>query len=737
MKRIDILKKMAYQNGREPDANEFWWADDLDCEDENEADEDLLEGNHNQDRWENRNPDGSEFENPETDVDDIKEKKEEEENNPPLQPGSFYPMMYGYVGLEGATSTPLEYYSGGISEEPGAITNNPYNNIYQMAKIEWRLIQKKGMLEGLERAKLLSLASIFSDLVEKYPEYSAKIKMLNDADPTPNKKYLPYAVKQLVSKQALEGEIVDVIKLFHKLSPKLDQKDINQWNFTQLRDKLFALRDSGQDKSKRQEKTDIKTSGGIKLFEDEQCVLMRVDTKAAACFYGAGTKWCITMEGEQDYEDYVSSNVVFYFVLRKDVGKENTLYKIAIAVQRDMNNKILSVDAWDVLDERMFVDTALIDLKAGKQIKQIISDNSREVKPGFLAKLNNKPEELTEKDYEDHLKLGENITYILENNNTPPKILEKIFNENKNNIDIDKKYKIIGLLSSNDNTPLNVLDQIAKDSTPGFDIHIKYSLWKRLLEHKNISSSTIKYILDNTTDKYIMRGIAENKNSTGDILRKLYQKSIGITGTSSTYIDHSLIHYIMENENTDKSLADDLYTQIIDDAAKIVLARQTQNKFIQEKLFNEKDKYTLTYLTALAGNKHIHKEVAQKLAKLDDNNIRFELAINISMYPEILDQLYETADEHTLVAIARNPNTSIDTQKKLTTIPKKDIRSELATYTEYPEVLEILSKDDNKYTRSSVINNKHTEKHILENALNDPEKTIRELAAITIKLRNK
>jgi hypothetical protein len=404
-----------------------------------------------------------------------------------------------------------------------------------------------------------------------------------------------------------------------------------------------------------------------------------------------------------------------------------------------MNNKILSVDAWDVLDERMFIDNALIDLKSGKQIKQIISENSKSVKPGFLAMLEGgKEKDLTDKDYEENMGLGRNDEFLTRNRNTPPHVLAKIWDKIKDKKleHPDDKY-IYWALAKNDNTPLNVLDQIAKDSTPGFDIRIKYSLWKRLLEHKNISSSTIKYILDNTTDKYIMRGIAENKNSTGDILRKLYQKSIGITGTSSTYIDHSLIHYIMENENTDKSLADDLYTQIIDDAAKIVLARQTQNKFIQEKLFNEKDKYTLTYLTALAGNKHIHKEVAQKLAKLDDNNIRFELAINISMYPEILDQLYETADEHTLVAIARNPNTSIDTQKKLTTIPKKDIRSELATYTEYPEVLEILSKDDNKYTRSSVINNKHTEKHILENALNDPEKTIRELAAITIKLRNK
>lgn len=54
-------------------------------------------------------------------------------NNPPMQPTPFYSSVYGYSGFEGAMTDPLEYYSGSISEEPGAITNNPYNTIYQSA----------------------------------------------------------------------------------------------------------------------------------------------------------------------------------------------------------------------------------------------------------------------------------------------------------------------------------------------------------------------------------------------------------------------------------------------------------------------------------------------------------------------------------------------------------------------------------------------------------------------------
>jgi tRNA nucleotidyltransferase/poly(A) polymerase len=52
-------------------------------------------------------------------------------NEPILEPTPFYSSLYGYTGFEGAMTSPLEYYSGGIMDEPGAITNNPYNDTYQ------------------------------------------------------------------------------------------------------------------------------------------------------------------------------------------------------------------------------------------------------------------------------------------------------------------------------------------------------------------------------------------------------------------------------------------------------------------------------------------------------------------------------------------------------------------------------------------------------------------------------
>ena len=113
--------------------------------------------------------------------------------------------------------------------------------------------------------------------------------------------------------------------MFHKHQHRLDNKDINSYGFTDLRDKVFSLY---QENSKTQQKKDVKISGGQKIYEDDQVIALLVKNKAGACFYGSGTKWCITMDSQSYYEQYVSGNVVFIFLLRKDLQEENPTIKL-------------------------------------------------------------------------------------------------------------------------------------------------------------------------------------------------------------------------------------------------------------------------------------------------------------------------------------------------------------------------------------------------------------------------
>ena len=58
-------------------------------------------------------------------------------DNPTLSPTSWFDNLYGwtFLGNEGLYSSPLEWYSGSIVDEPGAQTQNPFANTYQSSAV--------------------------------------------------------------------------------------------------------------------------------------------------------------------------------------------------------------------------------------------------------------------------------------------------------------------------------------------------------------------------------------------------------------------------------------------------------------------------------------------------------------------------------------------------------------------------------------------------------------------------
>jgi len=169
------------------------------------------------------------------------------------------------------------------------------------------------------------------DLSKQNPNVPVSYLALTDS--TPTKKILPWMVKQ-VSKGADVEHVKSVASRFAKDGTRLKNKDIN--SYAEI-DELEAALDS-LGASKRSEKAEIK-SGAVKIYEDSERIVLRIDTKEAAQQYGKGTKWCITMEKEQHYEEYVSENVLFYYVLRKELFNDD-LDKVALAVMRDEDNSI-------------------------------------------------------------------------------------------------------------------------------------------------------------------------------------------------------------------------------------------------------------------------------------------------------------------------------------------------------------------------------------------------------------
>lgn len=378
----------------------------------------------------------------------------------------------------------------------------------------------------------LCLAGIVENLKEKYPLLANKIEYLAHRDPSGRHKYLNYATKVLVSGQALETEIADVVDLFHKFRDRLEKKDIYAYpNFTELRDLLFDIRNELGGKSKRQQKNEIKTSGGEKIYEDDQCVVMRVDTKAAACFYGSGTKWCITMSGQRYFEQYSGENFLFYFVLRKDLDKENAKYKIAIAARRksylrhpaisgEPPKEVVEINFqfFDSLDNQIGKLAALSGLNI-QNIMDIIEDDIPKQPNHFLYLLNKSPSELSIDDYRKNI--GNFKKEISESRYTPDEILLEILDTLLDIERSDDDFSIIRAITSNHHLSNKVINKILNiDNRDG-------NYWLGLLQFdtQKLFDTIINNFMHNKNIKEVFRGLASNKQLTDDIALWLFEKN--------------------------------------------------------------------------------------------------------------------------------------------------------------------------------------------------------------------
>lgn len=107
------------------------------------------------DKWENREPDGEEFDEVK-EFDERKKKRikrlqqlrqimKEKRHNPALTPQSYYASQYGsMIGVEGLNSFPMDY-TGTIVDEDNWFVN-PWQNIYQSASDTSERIKLRALL---------------------------------------------------------------------------------------------------------------------------------------------------------------------------------------------------------------------------------------------------------------------------------------------------------------------------------------------------------------------------------------------------------------------------------------------------------------------------------------------------------------------------------------------------------------------------------------------------------------
>jgi antitoxin component YwqK of YwqJK toxin-antitoxin module len=94
------------------------------------------------------------------------------------------------------------------------------------------------------------------------------------------------------------------------------------------------------------------------------------------------TTFGITMEKEQHYETYKASNMLFYYVLRKEPLGDD-LDKVALAVMRDENNSVQQIRAFNQADKQMTPKEAGVSAQALTAVKSDVKSQPK----AFLARI--------------------------------------------------------------------------------------------------------------------------------------------------------------------------------------------------------------------------------------------------------------------------------------------------------------------------------------------------------------
>ena len=200
------------------------------------------------------------------------------------------------------------------------------------------------------------------DTKKKYPELdkSGLIDILVNKDPSGNQKYLSWAAKKLAgtvpdlratSGKEMTTRLAANLDKYHKLLPYItgtDEpfKDINRVDDIYALEAIIrtALRIK-QVKDREKEQKELEKKEAVQnsdiIYKDDDFLVVRPLSAHASCYWGRGTKWCISAtQAENYYDRYTSEGKAFYFVFMKNRNNFSTsvyprTHKVALVYAPD------------------------------------------------------------------------------------------------------------------------------------------------------------------------------------------------------------------------------------------------------------------------------------------------------------------------------------------------------------------------------------------------------------------
>jgi len=236
------------------------------------------------------------------------------------------------------------------------------------------------------------------DVIKKYPQYEETIDTFftGDNDPSGNNKYLAKMVKLLDdeltkwkkgmsrvtgSDETPDEELMnrvmwnDARKIkhsvieFHKLSKymKAAKQSTDIGSYKTLFDLQTALDEAEKIVAKKEQEKIHKAKmrgDADRIYQDKTTLVVRPQSEGASCYYGQGTRWCISATDSQNYwNKYTEEDgAIFFFILDKEAAEliADDRGKVAFVYNGDHLEASEPWDAYDEADDQIQASDALM-----------------------------------------------------------------------------------------------------------------------------------------------------------------------------------------------------------------------------------------------------------------------------------------------------------------------------------------------------------------------------------------
>lgn len=342
------------------------------------------------------------------------------------------------------------------------------------------------------------------------------ISELYDYDPSPNKKYLHW----LYVKFADEFGVRNVKYFDHEYWDGVNKALVVLDNYSDrfknagLSTDIYSYNDldsfiMSAEKAFQRSNKKIQLKNDIDLVDEfDGIVILYPSTSDASCYYGRGTRWCVT--DPSTYEDYMDKGNLFFILNRSSSGGD---YKTAIYI--DVFGKIEGYDASDTPLTVSFgdIDKIEYDEYAGSIVypKKVGSS----IKNYLQTKISEKPKEIMAKAFANWVKsLGngyypkimdiDDLTFYLNKKNRSGinyKVGEYVIADNESLEDMVRDIDGYEILNSSKTKTNNLIKHIGeKKILKYFDLD---GIFNDMLMDSNRFRFFYEYDIDNLTDKEI------------------------------------------------------------------------------------------------------------------------------------------------------------------------------------------------------------------------------------------